>query len=86
MSYITPYDTVYLHKLFGAKDFDKYPFHAWPIDFASVLFANGIDPDSLKSKNIDKFTKSIGIDVSKYQHHNALDDAKLLRDVYLKTF
>lgn len=30
------------------------------------------------------FFKQIGIDTSKYNLHNALDDAKILREVYLK--
>jgi|SRR3989344_3489231 len=84
ISYVIPYDSVYLHKLFGSKDFDKMPFHAWPIDFASVLFSIGLNPDSLKSANLTKFAKEVGVDVSKYKLHNALDDARLLREVYLK--
>jgi DNA polymerase III epsilon subunit-like protein len=32
----------------------------------------------------DKLLKDLGIDATKYQKHNALADAQLLRDVYLK--
>ena len=32
-----------------------------------------------------KFLKIIGVDTSKFKHtHNALDDAKLLKEVYIK--
>ena len=31
-----------------------------------------------------EFIKSLGINYDKYRIHNALDDAKLLREIYLK--
>jgi len=56
------------------------PFHYIPIDFASILWANGIDPD------IDRieFAKSKGIDVSNFKKHNALDDTRVLKLLYEK--
>ncbi len=82
VGFVNQFDTLYVYKLFGT---DKHPFYWLPIDFASILFGNGIDPE----KNLvedNEVAKKLGIDVSKYKKHNALDDAKLLREVYLKFF
>lgn len=84
VSYRTPYDTVYLHKLFGIMDFDKLPFYPWLIDFDSLLFINGYDPRSLTGEKLNEFAKLHKVNISKYVIHNALDDARLLRDMYLK--
>lgn len=73
------YDAVYTYKLFG---FDAHPFYWIPIDFASMLFANGIDPELYINRD-EKFFERIGVDFHKYYQHNALDDAKMLRDTYL---
>lgn len=81
ITYVTPYDTLYLYKLFGTGE---TPFYWLPIDFASILFGMGINPESYHPDNEINFLKKIGVDVSKYKLHNALDDAKLLREVYLK--
>lgn len=76
------YDIVDLHKLFGSKSIKDLPFHWLPLDIASMFFALGKDPYSLKDKN---FLKEIGIDTDKFKHtHNALEDARLLKEVYLK--
>jgi len=63
--------------LFGVYD---QPFNYLPIDFVTILFANGVDPD------IDRrqLAKSFGIDVSGYRKHNALDDARVLKETYEK--
>lgn len=68
------YDALYLYKLLGIE---KQPFHWQPIDFASMLFAHGINPDQ-------ELADYFGVDKSKFQSHNALDDARLLREVYLR--
>lgn len=81
ISYVNQYDTIYTYKLFGKGN---EPFYWLPIDFASVLFSLGIDPESYYPEDKKNFFKKIGIDASKYRMHNALDDARLLRDVYLK--
>lgn len=82
ISYVNQYDTIYLYKLFGSA---KKPFHWVPIDFASILFGNEISPEAYFLKDKENFFTEIGIDVSKFKHtHNALGDAKLLREVYLK--
>lgn len=86
VSYVNQYDTLYVYKLFTRKLFNdgKHPFFWLPIDFASILFSLGIDPEAYFSTDKKNFFKEIGIDASKYKAHNALDDAKLLREVYLK--
>ncbi len=81
VSYVNQYDAIYLRKLFGAGN---DPFFWIPIDFASMLFAFGMTPESCCSEDRDKFYKEIGIDSAKYKQHNALDDARLLRKTYLK--
>ena len=73
---------VYLYRLFGS--IDKAPFNWPPIDFASILFANKIDPNRYYRDEKDNIFKELVIDVNEYDEHNALDDAKLLREVYLK--
>ena len=85
VTYVTPFDIVYLHKLFGSKKIEDTPFYWLPIDFSSILFGMGINPESYYLKDKDNFFEEIGIDTSKHKHtHNALDDARLLREVYLK--
>ena len=72
VAYINQYDDVYLNKLFLD---DTRPFYWLPIDFASMMFVIGLDPES-------KIIKSF----PGYREHNALDDAKLLRICYLNFF
>lgn len=81
IGFIPQHDTLYLYKLFGI---DKHPFRWLPIDFASILFSQGINPEDYFKKS---FLKKNGIDTTKYKHtHNALDDAKLLREVFIRFF
>ncbi|MDP2946918.1 MAG: 3'-5' exoribonuclease [Nanoarchaeota archaeon] len=80
-------DAPFLNNLFGInneKGNKLFPFHWILLDFASMLFALGIDPERLTSKFKDKFVRDLGINIDRYKKHHALDDAKLLRDVYLK--
>lgn len=84
MSYVIPYDTVYIHKLFGFEKFERLKIKTWPVDFSSILFAYGFDPDGLKGGGLEEIARLLDINITKYKLHNALDDAKLLRDVYLK--
>ena len=81
ISYVNQFDVIYTHKLFGKKD---QPFFWLPIDFASILFGMGIDPEAYFPEDKRNFFNKIGIDATRYKMHNALDDAKLLREVYLK--
>ncbi|KKU21889.1 MAG: hypothetical protein UX31_C0010G0020 [Candidatus Nomurabacteria bacterium GW2011_GWA1_46_11] len=77
VAFVNSFDAIYTYKLMGI---DGHPFNWIPIDFASILFARDIDPESY----LNKLAKDLGIDTSKYNVHNALDDARVLREVYLK--
>lgn len=81
VAYVDNYDSLYFVKLFGAG---KLPFKWMTIDFASILFANGIDPTKMLATESEAktFYRSLGLDLSKYTAHHALDDARLLRDVW----
>jgi len=83
VGFVDNYDVIYLTKLFSAG---KLPFKWMTIDFASVLFAMGINPVKFQqdSDSAKDFYKSLGIDTKKFKHHHALDDARLLREVWLK--
>ncbi len=81
VGYVNQFDTVYASKLCQT---DSDPLYWLPVDFASMLFAFGINPESYNWKNKDNFYKEIGIVPGKYRKHHALDDARLLREVYLK--
>jgi len=82
ISYVNQYDAIYTYKLFGRGN---VPFYWLPIDFASILFGMDVNPESYFTKDKENFFKEIGVDTRKFKHtHNALDDAKLLREVYLK--
>lgn len=83
--FVPQYDMIFLHKLFGVDDEgqDKLPYHWMPVDFASILFSLGISPHLYSDENPELFA-SWGIDPTKFQKHNALSDAKLLKEVYQK--
>lgn len=78
---VNQYDTIYLYKLFGGPD--ECPFFWIPLDFASILFERGYDPEDYVNRK-GKIFKDLKIDLSKYNQHHALDDARLLRETYLK--
>ena len=84
VGYINQDDVIYWQKLYRSVGFKRNPFHLVAIDFASLLFMLGIDPESYYFGDENNFFKKIGIDHTKYKKHHALDDAKLLREVYLK--
>lgn len=77
LAYVNQFDTIYLYKLFGTEN---NPFHWIPIDFASMFFAVGVNPEEFNKE----FCEKLGIDFSKYREHHALDDARLLKEIYLK--
>lgn len=83
IGFVDNYDVIYLTKLFGAG---RLPFKWMTVDFASILFAIGINPVKfqLDSEGARDFYKKLGIDTKKFRHHHALDDARLLREVWLK--
>ena len=69
------YDALYVYKLFGIEN---HPFNWVPLDLASMLFSHGIRP------RIDDVAARLGIDRSKFRAHHALDDARCLREIYLR--
>ena len=83
IAYVDNYDSLYFVKLFGAG---KLPFKWLTIDFASILFAHGINPSRAIASESDakKFYRSLGVDATKFRQHHALDDARLLREVWIK--
>lgn len=87
VSFVNQYDTIFLHKLFGVKrDTRKeVPQHWIHVDFASILFGFGENPESYRPDNGD-FLRKMGIDTASYNKHFALDDAKLLRDIYVRFY
>ena len=80
MAYVNQFDTVYTTKLFGIE---YSPFHWLPLDFASVLFGLGYDPEVYMQDDYTKLTKKLGLTVKEGHTHNALADARFLREVYL---
>ncbi len=79
LAYVNQFDAIYWYKLFQSAQ--EHPAFWIPLDFASILFAEGRDPGSMSQ---EAFFSELGIDKTLYQDHNALSDARLLRDVYLK--
>ncbi|MDO8600119.1 MAG: 3'-5' exonuclease [bacterium] len=89
IAYVMEYDTAFLYKLLGVnnqKGNRDLPYHWIVLDFASMLFALGKNPTDFPSQDKVALAKELGIDIEKYRTHHALDDAKLLREVYLKLF
>ena len=84
IAFVDNYDVIYLTKLFGAGNL---PFRWMTVDFASILFANGVNPVRFQrdgNSGAKAFYKDLGLDLKVYRNHHALDDARLLRDVWLK--
>ncbi len=79
VAYVNQFDAIYWYELFGSAQ--DHPAYWIPIDFASILFGMGLSPNSM---GILEFFTSLGINKADYQEHNALADAELLRDTYLK--
>jgi DNA polymerase III epsilon subunit-like protein len=74
MGFINQYDDVYLSKLFLGEE---KPYTYAPLDLATLLFFHEINP-------LEDVERTLGIDLSPYREHHALDDAKWVRDVYEK--
>jgi hypothetical protein len=77
MAYVNQFDAMMWYNLFGSPQ--AHPCYWIPLDFASILFAHGHSPNSMGKHS---FFEELGIDKEAYDHHNALDDARMLRDVY----
>ena len=84
VSYVSGYDSVYLKNIIGQE---KNNIFNWrPIDIASMCFALGLNPGTFGDADNSGLFDELGIDWKKYREHHALDDAKLLREFYLKYF
>lgn len=80
MTYVYKYDAYHWYKLFG---YDDNMTHRIILDFASMLFALGMDPERGSARERDTLLADLGIDGSGLTKHNALDDAKSMRAAYL---
>lgn len=63
---------------------EEEPIHRIPIDFASVLFGMGLNPARTIDDEKELFYKEFDINLSDYDMHNALEDTRLMRDLYIK--
>lgn len=81
VAFVDNYDTIYLTKLFGHGNL---PFRWMTIDFSTVLFMYGVNPVRFMADDTGamKFYRDLGVDLKKYRQHHALDDARLLCDVW----
>jgi hypothetical protein len=84
VSYVDNYDAVYLKNIIGYEK--NHIFHWLTIDIAAMFFALGLNPQTFGNADNDGTFEKMGIDWHKYRDHHALDDAKLLREFYLKFF
>ncbi len=84
MSHVNVFDIILFYKLLGLSGGkENNPFVYIPLDFASFLFFTGHNPEHYFGR-VAKIKEEFGIDLKKYRSHHALDDAKKLREVYLK--
>lgn len=81
VTYVYKYDAYHWYKLFG---YDDDLTQRIILDFASMLFALGVSPEAHSAKHRDGFLIDLGIDVDQFVKHNALDDALILREAYMK--
>jgi DNA polymerase-3 subunit epsilon len=87
ISYVIEFDAPFFYKLLDvsdAKTNKSLPYNWIILDFASILFAMGLSPEAISSAKKAPYLKTLGIDLEKYRNHHALDDAKLLREIYRK--
>jgi hypothetical protein len=84
VSYVDNYDAVYLKKIVGLEK--NNIFHWMSIDIASMFFGLGLNPADFGDADKSGLFEKMGIDWKKYREHHALDDAKLLREFYIKFF
>jgi hypothetical protein len=82
IAFVNDFDVMHFYRLFTVED---QPCHWLPIDFASILWGVGIDPQKY-SRNRKELARELGIDTEKHQAHNALDDVRLLKEVYDKFY
>lgn len=80
VAFVPQYDMLYMMKLFGRENI---PFNWMAIDFASMLFGDGVDPTVLRSGRREVLLAQLGFHPDDYRNHHALDDARALRDVWM---
>ncbi len=80
------FDVTCLYKLYNLGEQNPKDMKwAWnSVDFRSVLFTLGIDPSRMGTSHEDNLYQELGVNYKGYRDHHALDDAKLLREVYLE--
>lgn len=84
MSHVNQFDIIFFYKFLGISGGkEKNPFVYIPLDFATLLFFTGHNPAHYFGR-VSKIKEEFGIDLNKYRSHHSLDDAKKLREVYLK--
>lgn len=80
MAYVNQYDALYTYKLFEGPE---TPFYWLPLDFASVLVGLGYNPEIYMQNDYSVLAEELDVDKDRFHTHNALDDAKFLREIYL---
>ena len=79
LAYVDQYDAIYTRKLFVNEEL---PFHWISLDFAPMLFLVGMSPEIFDKHHKEAFLREWGFAEGSYRNHHALDDARLLREVY----
>ncbi|MDD2487281.1 MAG: 3'-5' exoribonuclease [Candidatus Gracilibacteria bacterium] len=79
LSYVNSFDWMGICGLFGVFE---VPFFWIPLDFATMLYQSGIDPETKPEELALKYD----IPLDNHKPHNALDDARLIRELYFKMF
>ena len=80
------FDVTCLYKLYNLGEQNPKDMKwAWnSVDFRSLLFTLGIDPSRMGTTHENNLYQELGVNYKGYRDHHALDDAKLLREVYLQ--
>ncbi|MBD3318915.1 hypothetical protein GF342_03315 [Candidatus Woesearchaeota archaeon] len=77
VAYVNQFDWMAICGLFGVFD---VPFYWKPIDFCSILYSKGFDI----TLGIEKMALDVGININNYTKHHALDDTRLMKDMWDK--
>jgi DNA polymerase III epsilon subunit-like protein len=80
------FDISCLYKLYdiGERNPKDMKWNWNSVDFRSILFAVGKDPANMSTTHEPNLYQELGINYKGFRDHHALDDAKLLREVYLE--
>ena len=79
LSYVNSFDWMWICWLYWVFD---VPFFWIPLDFATMLHQKWIDPETKP----EDLAKRYNISLNGHKTHNALSDARLIRELYLKIF